>query len=108
LASNQSRESGRKTPTDVAALVPGLWVEDVALASWEAESGYADPVATTNALATRAREEGATIVSDTRVEAIRVEGGRVRGVMTSAGRSTCRSWRIAPVSGRPGCSPRSG
>src|SRR6185503_12054435 len=35
--------------------------------------------------ATRAREEGAAIVLDTRVEAIRVEGGRVRGVATSAG-----------------------
>jgi glycine/D-amino acid oxidase-like deaminating enzyme len=73
------------TPAEVAALVPGLWIDDVALASWEAESGYADPVATTNALATRAREEGAAIVLDTRVEAIRVEGGRVVGVTTSAG-----------------------
>src|SRR5262249_15293665 len=68
------------TPAEVKALVPGLRIDDVALASWEAKSGYADPVATTNALATRAREEGAAIVLDTRVEAIRVEGGRVRGV----------------------------
>jgi sarcosine oxidase subunit beta len=73
------------TRAEVAALVPGLWIDDVALASWEAESGYADPVATTNALATRAREEGAAIVVDTRVDAIRVEGGRVVGVTTSAG-----------------------
>ena len=73
------------TPSEVADLVPAIRVDDVALASWEAESGYADPVATTTALATRARELGATMLFDTAVEAIRVEGGRVRGVTTSAG-----------------------
>jgi sarcosine oxidase, subunit beta len=73
------------TPAEVSALVPGLRIDDVALASWEAESGYADPVATTAALATRAREEGAAIVLDTAVQGIRIESGRVRGVMTTAG-----------------------
>jgi sarcosine oxidase, subunit beta len=73
------------TPTEMAALVPALWIDDVAVASWEAQSGYADPVATTTALATRARQEGAAIVLDTTVQTIQIEGGRVRGVATSAG-----------------------
>ena len=30
------------TPSEVADLVPAIRVDDVALASWEAESGYAD------------------------------------------------------------------
>ena len=37
-------------------------VDDITRASYEAESGYADPSSTTNALANRARELGATIV----------------------------------------------
>lgn len=73
------------TPEEVARLVPGLQADDVALASWEEGSGYADPVATTVALAARARDRGAEILSDVTVEAIRVERGRIRGVVTSAG-----------------------
>jgi sarcosine oxidase subunit beta len=72
-------------PDDVRRLVPALSVHDVAAAAHEPESGYADPSSTTNALATRARELGATIVQEVAVDAILADGARVRGVRTTAG-----------------------
>src|SRR2546430_7912012 len=44
-----------------------------------AESGYADPSSTANALVNRARELGATIVQYRHVDAIRTAGGKVVG-----------------------------
>ncbi len=68
------------SPAEVKTLVPAITVDDVALASYEAESGYADPSSTANALANRARELGATIVQWRQVDAIRTAGGKVVGV----------------------------
>jgi sarcosine oxidase subunit beta len=73
------------TPAEARALVPGMAVDDVALAAHEPESGYADAASTTNALAARARELGATIVQHVPVEAVLVAGGRITGVSTPAG-----------------------
>jgi sarcosine oxidase subunit beta len=73
------------TPAEARALVPGMAVDDVALAAHEPESGYADAASTTNALAARARELGATIVQHVPVEAVLVAGGRMTGVRTPAG-----------------------
>ena len=72
-------------PDDVKTLVPALAVDDLALASYEAESGYADPSSTTNALATRARELGATLVQYQAVEQILTAGAKVTGVRTAEG-----------------------
>ena len=73
------------SPAQVQALVPQIATDDVALASYEAASGYADPSSTANALVNRARELGATVVQYTRVEAILTSGTRVSGVRTEAG-----------------------
>jgi sarcosine oxidase subunit beta len=73
------------SPGDVKAIVPPIVTDDVALASYESASGYADPSSTANALASRARELGATIVQYTGVEAILTAGARVTGVRTAAG-----------------------
>jgi sarcosine oxidase subunit beta len=73
------------SPDDVKALVPEVAVDDVARASYEEESGYADPSSTTGALADRARELGATIVQYQSVEAILAAGGKTTGVRTAAG-----------------------
>src|SRR3989442_1620975 len=79
-----------------------LGVRDVLLlerrhlaAAWEPGSGFADPNATTYAFAEAARRGGATI--QTRCEAVRVvvEGGRVTGVETTAGRVATRAVVIA-------------
>src|SRR5213078_2017866 len=50
--------------------------DDVELASYEADSGYADPSSTANALVNRARELGATIVQYRHVDAIRAAGDK--------------------------------
>jgi glycine/D-amino acid oxidase-like deaminating enzyme len=68
------------SPAEVKTLVPAANVDDVALASYEAESGYADPSSTANALVNRARELGAIIVQYREVDAIRVSGTKVLGV----------------------------
>jgi sarcosine oxidase subunit beta len=71
-------------PEALTRLVPAMDVADIALASYEPDSGYADPSSTANALINRARELGATIVQYRGVDAIRVAGGKVAGV-TSEG-----------------------
>jgi len=65
--------------------VPQMVTDDVALASYEPRSGYADPSSTANALMNRARELGATIVQYTSVQAILTSGTKVTGVRTEAG-----------------------
>jgi glycine/D-amino acid oxidase-like deaminating enzyme len=70
---------------DVRKLVPHIAADDVALASYEEESGYADPSSTTTALAERARELGATLVQYQAVLAILTAGAKVTGVGTTAG-----------------------
>src|SRR5436309_12244055 len=73
------------SPSDVKALVPAANVDDITRASYEAESGYADPSSTTNALANRARELGATIVQYQAVGEILTAGAKVTGVRTAEG-----------------------
>ncbi|MBI3977430.1 MAG: FAD-binding oxidoreductase [Chloroflexi bacterium] len=72
-------------PDDAKAIVPQMAVKDVALASYEPESGYADPTSTTGAFANRARELGAAIVQYTPVTEILTASGRVTGVRTAKG-----------------------
>src|SRR5256884_4576409 len=72
------------SPAEVRALVPAMNVDDLALASYEADSGYADPSSTANAPVNRARELGATIGQYRHVDAIRAAGDKVVGV-TSEG-----------------------
>lgn len=73
------------SPDDVKALVPQVMTDDIVAASWEPESGYADPSSTANALANRARELGATVVQYTGIDAILAAGSRITGVRTASG-----------------------
>jgi sarcosine oxidase subunit beta len=73
------------TPAEIRALVPAMAVDDVALGAYEPESGYADAAMTTNALAARARELGATVLQHVPVEALQTAGDKVTGVRTAAG-----------------------
>jgi sarcosine oxidase subunit beta len=73
------------TPDELRDLQPGVAVDDLALAAYEPDSGYADPVATTRALLAAAKARGAILHEYTPVTAIRVQGGRVAGVDTAAG-----------------------
>lgn len=71
---------------ELRELEPGVSTEGIVGAAYEADSGYADPYSTTTALANRAEDLGAEILPGTCVRTINVEGGRVRGVETDAGR----------------------
>lgn len=73
------------SPKELAELQPGVQMDDVTLAAYESEAGYADPVAATQTLATRAKENGVTFKTGTLVKNIRVELGRVAGVDTTTG-----------------------
>jgi sarcosine oxidase subunit beta len=73
------------TPDELAAEYPELDPGGIGLAAVEPGSGYADPVATTFAFASRAVDLGARIRQGVAVREVRVAGDRVTGVSTSDG-----------------------
>jgi glycine cleavage system aminomethyltransferase T/glycine/D-amino acid oxidase-like deaminating enzyme len=70
---------------EAAALFPLMSTDGVRAASYLPTDGYLDPSQLTYALAEGAREGGCQIYTHTRVSAIDVEAGRVRGVQTEWG-----------------------
>lgn len=73
-------------PAELRKLEPALNVDDVALAAYEPQSGYADPVATTRSMAEAAQRRGAKFVFEAPVASIDTAGGRVRGVVDTSGK----------------------
>lgn len=74
------------TPEELRKLDPSVNVEGVAMAAYEPQSGYADPVATTMALADAARAAGAEFSLNGRVRSVHIRGAHVVGVLDSTGR----------------------
>jgi 4-methylaminobutanoate oxidase (formaldehyde-forming) len=70
---------------EAAALFPLMSTDGVRAASYLPTDGYLDPSQLTYALAEGAREGGCRIFTHTRVTAIDVASGRVRGVQTEWG-----------------------
>lgn len=68
-----------------AALAPGLVTDGVVGATFCQRDGIADPNGVTMGFAKSAQAAGVTIVRETEVIGILVEGGRVAGVKTTAG-----------------------
>ena len=68
---------------------PVMTTDGVYGAAFLPTDGFIDPSQLTLALAKGARQRGATIYTDTRVTAIKVESGRVSGVETSRGPIEC-------------------
>lgn len=64
---------------------PELALEGVALACFEQDSGYADPVLTVRALVDSARARGLTVYEGRRVLGVSTAKGRVTGVVTGEG-----------------------
>lgn len=73
------------TAADVKRLAPSFYTDDFNIASYEPESGYADPVMSANSLMNAARAKGALLVQDCAVSGVTVSGGKVTGVRTSKG-----------------------
>ena len=70
---------------DVKRLAPSFYTEDLHLASYEPESGYADPSATAASLMDAARKNGTILKQGFQVTGIQTSGGRVVGVQTNHG-----------------------
>jgi sarcosine oxidase, subunit beta len=73
------------TPSEAAALAPGLRTEGVTAATFCAKDGICDPNGVTMGFAQAAQRMGVTIQRNTTVTGIRVEGGRVESVETDRG-----------------------
>jgi glycine/D-amino acid oxidase-like deaminating enzyme len=73
------------TPQDFADAAPGFALDDVALALWEPEYGYADAFGATNAIARAARARGATLKQNTLVSRLIRRGDRVVGIELADG-----------------------
>jgi sarcosine oxidase, subunit beta len=73
------------TPQELRELQPFTQVDDLVVAAYEPESGYADPRATATTFMQQAQRQGATLREGVAVTAIRTGGGHVVGVDTSDG-----------------------
>lgn len=73
------------TGDDVGRLAPSFYREDIELAAYEPESGYADPSGCTSALMDTARKGGAQLIQDCEVFEIVAGGDKISGVRTSRG-----------------------
>ncbi|MEW6287446.1 MAG: FAD-dependent oxidoreductase [Chloroflexota bacterium] len=73
------------TAGDVKRIAPMLKTDDFELAAYEPESGYADPVLTTNSFLEQAKARGAVLRQACEVTGIRVGGGKVQGVESGKG-----------------------
>jgi sarcosine oxidase subunit beta len=70
---------------DVKRLAPSFSSQDIELAAYEPESGYAMPSDTAACFMNAAREKGAQLLQDCMVTGVTVCGGRVAGVSTTQG-----------------------
>lgn len=79
------------TPNEALELWPLMQVDDVVGAAFLPTDGQANPSDITQAMARGARSEGVTILEDTNVLEVLVEGGRVTGIVTNRGRIDCQA-----------------
>jgi sarcosine oxidase, subunit beta len=92
LRANVAMMKGLGIETDLAdaqvlsEIDPAVNVDGVALAAYEPQSGYADPIATTHSFADAAGRIGATMMQRTPIAAIATDGGRATGIIDAAGR----------------------
>lgn len=70
---------------DVKRLSPSFLTEDIVLAAYEPESGYADPNSCTRLFLEAARNRGAELIQDCEVIDIFMDGEQVKGVKTNQG-----------------------
>jgi sarcosine oxidase subunit beta len=73
------------TADEVKCLFPDLVTDHFDYAAYEPDSGYADATLTTNSFIEAAKRNGATLIQNCEVTAIRTAGGKVIGVDTTKG-----------------------
>lgn len=88
-AADRIRSEGARmetlTPQAFCDAAPGFALDDVALAIWEPEFGYADAFGATNAIARAARKHGAKLLQNTLVSKLLRKGDRITGVELADG-----------------------
>jgi len=70
---------------EVKKLVPDFITDHFDFAAYEPDSGYADATLTTNSFLESAKRNGANLIQNCEVTAIRTAGGKVIGVSTTRG-----------------------
>ncbi len=78
------------TPAEMADLVPGMRVDDLAAGAYSAEDAIAGPNEAVQWFAARARESGVSIREGVTVVNLEVSGERINAVETTAGRIQTR------------------
>ncbi len=73
------------TPADIARRVPSLDLQDVLAGTFYGHDGLADPSSVVNGYVAGARRLGATLLTETPVTELRVDGNRVTTVVTPDG-----------------------
>jgi glycine/D-amino acid oxidase-like deaminating enzyme len=73
------------SPTEAAALAPGIDIEGVRGAAWCAADGVADPNGVTMGFAKGAQARGVEVVRETEVTGVKLDGHRIAEVQTSRG-----------------------
>ena len=72
-------------PDGIAAVAPLLDLEGVLAGTFHNREGLADPSSVVQGYVSGARRLGATLLNDVEVMGVRIEGGRVQGVVTDRG-----------------------
>jgi sarcosine oxidase subunit beta len=70
-------------PQELASKAPDIDLEGIALALWEEDYGHGDPYGATQALVKGARQRGATVYLNTKVDRLVQASGRIAGVETA-------------------------
>lgn len=76
------------SPQDLKSLLPACFIDDLAVVAYHPDTGYADSIQTTGALAARARQLGVEVREGVLVSRLLVNAGRIVGVETSQGSIT--------------------
>lgn len=93
------------TPREMKRLQPLLRVDDLVAGAYEEESGWADPVAATRALAEAAVRLGVELEEGVRVRQIAHRGGKIIGVECDRGFVACPRVVLAAGPWTPGLHP---
>jgi sarcosine oxidase subunit beta len=70
---------------EVKEIAPTFSTDDIEIAAWEPESGYADPCGTTFSFMFAAQNKGAKLLSPVSVTGIRAGRGKIEGIETTHG-----------------------
>jgi sarcosine oxidase subunit beta len=70
---------------EFARRAPGFTLDDIAMAVWEPDYGYADPHGAATALIDGAKQRGAKVLNNAIAERIHVANGKVTGVELASG-----------------------